>query len=205
MRRWHCVSMALVLCLSARLAAQTPPTTAVNDSAALATHQALRDLKVRLVAAVNARDTDALVKDLHPQIWFTAMNNETFHGISGAQQYWARMMVGASRVVDSLSLTADTDSLSVLLPNGSALSTGTSIAHFKLKTGTQFDVPLRWSATLVNTAGAWQVANIHFSANVFENPVSGSVTRVAMPLVALAGVFGIGVGWLFGRTRRTPS
>jgi hypothetical protein len=134
------------------------------------------------------------------------MNNETFHGIPGARAYWTRMMTGASRIVDSLRISAEADSLSTLLPGGTtAISTGTSVAHFKLATGTEFDVPLRWSATLVKTGDTWQVGAAHFSADVFNNPVSGSVTRLLVPSLLVAGTLGLGLGWLVASRRRQRS
>jgi glutamine synthetase adenylyltransferase len=75
-------SMALLLgcALSANAAHAQAPRPSEE-----ALHVELRALKDRAVAAVNKRDSDRLMKELDPNISFTAMNNEVVHGIAEAK------------------------------------------------------------------------------------------------------------------------
>jgi ketosteroid isomerase-like protein len=182
------------------VATESPPKAVASDSE---THQELRALKDRLVAAVNNRDEKALVAELNPGIWFTAMNNETFHGLDGARQYYSKMLVGSNRILDEMSLTATPDDLSVLYADARvAVSTGTSNAHFKLRGGSEFDVPLRWSATLVKDGDKWTVASAHFSANIFDNPLVNPVKTFAYWVAGIGALLGLLIGWLIGRRRK---
>ena len=169
-------------------------------------HKQLSAVKDRMVAAVNKKDEGALLAELDPTVSFTAMNNETFHGIDGARTYYNKMMVGSSRIVEDMSLSVKPDDYSTLYADDrAAVSTGTSNAHFKLKGGREFDVPLRWTASLVNAGGQWKVTSAHFSANMFDNPIMNAVESFAWWIAGGAGLMGFAIGWFVGRMRRKPA
>lgn len=177
--------------------AQTPP------PADAALHAELRALRDRAVAAVNKRDADALMKELAPNIVFTAMNNEVVYGIDEAKAYYQRMLVGAGRIVENMTLSIETDRLSQLYENNNvAIAAGSSNAHFKLAVGTEFDVPLRWSATVHRADGQWKLVNVHFSANMFDNPALDTA-KASIKWISLAcGLAALLIGFLLGRRRR---
>ena len=183
--------------LSADIAsAQTPPPDA-------ALHAELRALRDRAVAAINKRDADALMKELDTNIVFTAMNNEVVYGIDQAKAYYQRMLVGAGRVVESMTLAIETDQLSRLYENNNiAIAAGSSTAHFKLATGTEFDVPLRWSATLHRADGKWSLANVHFSANMFDNPALDALKASTKWIALGCGLVALLIGFFIGRRSR---
>lgn len=180
-----------------------PTATAVAPASVEATHQELRGIRDRLVAAVNAKNEAALVAELDDGIIFTAMNNEVVRGVDQARAYYAKMLVGSQRIVEDMSLTAEADDLSTLLASGTvAIAAGSSVAHFDMMAGQSFDVPLRWTATLRRTDAGWKVAAIHFSANMFDNPLMGRVSRFAYIAAGGAGLLGVLIGWLLGRRRK---
>jgi ketosteroid isomerase-like protein len=194
-----------VLFLVASVALSTPAMAQLTPTNA-AVHDQLSAVKDRLVAAVNKRDEAALLAELDPSVSFTAMNNETFHGTAGAKAYFDRMMVRSSRIVEDMSLSAKPDDYSILYASDSAaVSTGMSNAHFKIRGGTEFDVPLRWTATLVKNGNGWKIASAHFSANMFDNPIMNEVKRLTWWIAGGAGLIGLLVGWLLGRMRRKPA
>jgi ketosteroid isomerase-like protein len=171
-----------------------------------ALHAELRALKDRAVAAVNKRDADALMRELDSNVAFTAMNNEVVHGIAEAKAYYQKMLVGAARIVQDMSLTAEPDRPADIYANGTmAVATGNSNAHFKLAAGPEFDVPLRWSATLRRANDRWAIAGMHFSANMFENPMLSAVERSIKWIAIGTGVVAILVGFFAGRWSRRRS
>jgi ketosteroid isomerase-like protein len=168
-----------------------------------AAHTALRALRDRLVAAVNAKNPDAILADLDDEILFTAMNNEVVHGKDEAQAYYAKMLVGSQRIVKDMSLDVEVDDLSILMADGEvALAAGSSVANFDMMVGDSFQVPLRWTATLRNTESGWKVAAIHFSANMFDNPLMSGFRTFAYALAGGLGLLGLLIGWLIGRRRK---
>jgi ketosteroid isomerase-like protein len=168
-----------------------------------AAHNALRGLRDRLVAGVNAKNPDAILADLDEDILFTAMNNEVVHGKDEARAYYAKMLVGSQRIVEDMSLTVAVDDLSILMADGEvALAAGSSVANFDMMVGDSFQVPLRWTATLRNTDKGWKVAAIHFSANMFDNPLMSGFQTFAYALAGGLGLLGLLLGWLIGRRRK---
>ena len=169
-------------------------------------HSELRALRERAVAAVNKRDPDALMKELHPDIVFTAMDTEVVHGIPRAQAYYQKMFVGAAKLIEDFSLTLEPDAPAALYENGKvALSRGSSNAHFKLATGTEFDVPLRWSATLLRANDKWAIANLQFTANMFDNPMLGFLKSTTKWVALGVGIVALLVGFFLGRWSRRRS
>jgi ketosteroid isomerase-like protein len=186
--------------------AVVPTMALAQQSSDEALHAELRALKDRAVAAVNKRDADALMRELDPNIAFTAMNNEVVHGITEAKAYYQKMLVGAARIVQDMSLTAEPDRPADIYANGTmAVATGTSNAHFKLAAGPEFDVPLRWSATLRRANDKWAIAGMHFSANMFENPMLSAMERSIKWIAIGTGVVAILVGFFAGRWSRRRS
>lgn len=203
--------LALALLLAGPALAQAevaPPPDAPAAPAGMtpeeaAAHNALRALRDRLVAAVNAKDPDAILADLDDDILFTAMNNEVVHGKDEARAYYAKMLVGSQRIVKDMSLTVEVDDLSILMADGEvAMAAGSSVANFDMMVGDSFQVPLRWTATLRNTDKGWKVAAIHFSANMFDNPLMSGFQTFAYALAGGLGLLGLLLGWLIGRRRK---
>ncbi len=210
--------VALMLLAASPVLAQTAPAPTTDSAASpapaaaapagmtpeeAAAHKGLRGLRDRLVAAVNAKDPDAIEADLDEDILFTAMNNEVVHGKNEARAYYAKMLVGSRRIVEDMSLTVDVDDLSILLADGEvAMAAGSSVAKFDMMVGDSFEVPLRWTATLNNTDKGWKVASIHFSANMFDNPLMAGFRTFAYALAGGIGVLGLIIGWLIGRRRK---
>jgi hypothetical protein len=164
-----------------------------------ALHNELRALKERVVTAINKRDEEGLLKELDKNVIFTAMNNDVVRGADEAKAYYQRMMVGAARIVQEMSITMEPDALTTLYAdNNVGVSAGNSNAHFKLATR-EFDIPLRWSATLNRSDGRWRIVSAHFSANIFDNPILGAVEKTMTWSIPLAIVVCLVLGAFLGR------
>jgi ketosteroid isomerase-like protein len=158
-------------------------------------HGELRALRDRLLDAFNRNDLDALLKDVHPNAVLTWQNGEVSRGHDGIRAYYARMMSGPNRIVESVRATADVDELTILYGDRTGLAFGNLGEDFRLTDGTDFHLDNRWTATVVKDGGRWVVAGLHVSANVFDNPIQ----RIAMRRVALwAGGAALVAGLLLG-------
>ena len=196
-----------LLALTAPCAAQTPqtaqspqtaPTAQPNtDPAAVAkTHDELRALRDRMVAAVNKGDVDALVQNLDENVVVTFQNAEVCRGRDGVKQYYAKMMGGPERVVESYSTDVSVDELTILYGDATGIAFGGSNDHFKLTDGQDFTVAGRWTATCVKKDGKWEIAAFHASVNMFDNPLVNQIKSWALKTGALAllGGFVVGAG-----------
>ena len=206
-RPWNIGILLLLSCVlnvgAADAQSQTPPP---SPPSADTLHNELRALRDRAVAAVNKRDADSLMQVLDPNITFTAMNNDVVHGLDQAKAYYQRMLVGPGRIVEEMSLTVVPDDLTGLYENGTVgISAGSSVAHFKLATGTEFDVPLRWTATLHRSNDKWSILSLHYSANMFDNPILDALKSSIKWIALGTGFISILVGFFVGRWSRKRS
>jgi ketosteroid isomerase-like protein len=209
-RPWNIGVLLLLSCVLSVVAAdaqsQTPPPPPPSPPSAETLHNELRALRDQAVAAVNKRDADSLMQVLDPNITFTAMNNDVVHGLEQAKAYYQRMLVGSGRIVEEMSLTVVPDELTGLYENGTiGISAGSSMAHFKLATGTEFDVPLRWTATLHRSNDKWSILSLHYSANMFDNPILDALKSSTKWIALGVGFISILVGFFVGRWSRKRS
>ena len=206
-RPWNLGILLLLSCVLNVVAAdaqsQTPPP---SPPSAETLHNELRALRDQAVTAVNKRDADSLMQLLDPNITFTAMNNDVVHGLEQAKAYYQRMLVGSGRIVEAMSLTVVPDDLTGLYENGTiGISAGSSVAHFKLATGTEFDVPLRWTATLHRSNAKWSILSLHYSANMFDNPILDALKSSTKWIALGVGFVFILIGFFVGRWSRKRS
>lgn len=167
-----------------------------------AVHDEIRAMRDRAIAAFEARDVEALFAELDDRVIFTAMNNETVTGKEALTAYYAKMMDGSAGLVSDLQVAFETDALATLLAgNQAAVASGSVVAAFKMRAGPEFSVPLRWTATLSRDSGAWKIVALHFSANIFDNPIDSALRSYLWLMLAAALAVGLVAGLVLRRRR----
>lgn len=180
----------MLLCLApAVLAAQTDPGI---------THDEIRKLRDDILAALQRGDIDAVLPHLHPNVVFTPMNNEVARGPQGVKAYFQKMMTGPDRRVAEMRLNMEVDRLTDLYGD-TGLAFGSSNDFYRLASGPSFNVPTRWTCSLVRENGRWLITSFHSSANAFDNPILARQKRAtALPMAGLGIVAGLASGLLLG-------
>lgn len=191
--------IAFAVCLSALL---VPSVRAQEKEDPV--HAELRTVRDDLINAVNNNDRDALIKQLHPNVTVTWMNGEVSRGPEEVKAYYDKMMSGPNKIVQTIQVYPKVDRLSDMYGD-TALSYGSSDDHFKLTSGLEFDVHSRWSAVLVKHEGKWKVAQFQAGANLFDNPLLNAAKKTAIWASILAGVVGLGAGFLAARLLGRPT
>lgn len=169
-------------------------------------HDELRAVRDTLLAAIGARDVDAVVATLHPNVVFTTTNGEAVRGREGVKTWVSGMLDGPDAVVKAFSYEVTSDELSVLYGGDTAIAWGPSVDHYTLTNGETWNLNTRWSATLVREDGRWLVASVHSSVDPFHNPILDAAVGW-LPRAALGGAVGglvLGAlgGFFVGRRRR---
>lgn len=151
-------------------------------------HQGLRGLQATMEKALNARDIDTIIANVDERVVFTTMNGDVVRGHDGIRNYFARMMEGPDKVVESVTSHFEADDLSVLHGKGMAIAFGHTDDHYVLTDGESFDIQARWSGTLLHEGSKWRIASFHYSTNVFDNPVLTMQRNTLLGLSAVAVV-----------------
>ncbi len=163
-------------------------------------HQELRALRDGVLDAFNKGDIDHLISYTHKNVVATWQNGEVSRGHDGLREYYRRMMTGEQRIVQSVKAQAEVDDLTILYGENNGLAFGSLGEDFTLTDGRQFHLDNRWTAYVVKEDGRWQIAGLHVSANVFQNPILElAIKRTAWWVGGGALVVGLLLGVLLGR------
>ncbi len=162
-------------------------------------HQDLRKLKAIMEKALNEMDIGTVIENVTDDVVFTTMNGDVAQGRDGIRKYFEAMMKGANPRVTSLRTQFEADELSHLYGSNMAVAFGSSKDHYSLAGGDVFDVNARWSGTMIRRDGRWLIANFHYSANMFDNPVLDAQRRFMLMGAVGAGVVLILLSFLVGR------
>jgi uncharacterized protein (TIGR02246 family) len=186
--------------LSLPLLAQAPPPAPAADEA---THNELRALRDGLLDAMQRGDLERELTFFHPNAVVTWHNAEVSRGRDGIRKYLTRMLQGPDKVVDAFNADVDVDELTILYGGDTGIAFGSAVEHFKMSSGRSFDLPARWSATMVREDGRWLIANLHASDNLFDNPLLNGARRTIGWTGGIALAIGLAIGLVLGRRRRT--
>ncbi|MGH7137146.1 MAG: YybH family protein [Pirellulales bacterium] len=168
-------------------------------------HDELRAMRDGLLEAANALDLDGIVSYCDDEISLTTPDAVLSKGKDAVREYFYAKAKGPDRVVEQFHSTPTVDALSTLYGGDTAVATGTSVDHFTLTNGLEFDLNSRWSATLVKRDGQWRLANYHTATDVFDNPLLRTAKRWLWWAAGGGLLVGVLVGFLLGRRRRKPS
>src|SRR6266851_10052103 len=130
---------------------------------------------------------------------WSAMLTAAETGPHELRAYFNRMMKDPGHIVESLHVNPTVDRLTDLYGGTSGVAYGSSVDHYKMTNGQEFDVNARWSATMVKENGAWQIASFQSAANIFDNPLLNKAKRVIYWGAGGAGLIGLVLGLLIGR------
>lgn len=185
------------------LPTSAPPAPVSPDAAVEETHEALRALRDGLLDAIAKGDVERQLTYFHPNAVVTWHNAEVSRGRDGIREYLEKNLSGPDRAVAGFKADVNVDELTILYGGTTGISFGSAVEHFEMNGGRTFDLPARWSATLVKEGDTWLIASLHASDNLFDNPLLNLARRMTWWAGIGAFVIGIALGVLLGRRRRT--
>jgi ketosteroid isomerase-like protein len=178
---------------------------AADTNSVEATHNALRAMRDGLMDAVNKSDIDRELTYLTTNVVITWHNAEVSRGREGVRDYYNRMLNGPNKVVVDFHAEVKVDELTILYGEDTGIAFGSSVEHFKLASGSSFDLKGRWTATMVKEDGRWLIASLHVSTNIFDNVMLDMLKKYAIYAGCTAFVVGIILGWFIGRRRKAAA
>ena len=193
------VSMMLLSIGFSVFGATTPPLD--PSGGRVEDRQALRVLLDQMEKGISTLDIEALLKLMHPQGVVTWQNAEVSRGHEQIRAYYVRMIKGAAPIVKNYSTKASLGGPAVFYSD-SAIAYGTTVETYELTEGLKFTLNANWSTTVVKQDGQWKVAALHFSANLFDNPMLKNAERMIWLAGIAAFAAGLIVAWGFVRFNR---
>ena len=192
------VSILLLICLLAS------PLAAEDDPRA-ADHEQLRGLLQEARRAVNEYDLDALGRLLAPGFVVVLADQTVITDLDGLKAYFHAMFRAEDAPLRGISIEPEALALSRFIDGRVAVDYGMSTDTYLLPGEQPLSMESRWTATLVQTEGRWQIQSLHAGVNILDNPIL-TAARQGFYLWALGGLLlGALMGWMVGRGRRRRS
>ncbi len=175
-----------------------------QDDARQADRDAMLVILGGIEKALNDRDISAALEYLDENVIITFQDATVTQGPAAAEEYYNRMMEGAANIVDEFSTVADV-SAPAIFHGDTAVAHGTNIDTYVLARGLEFTLNANWSTTLQKRDDQWVVVALHFSADLFDNPLLNNSLRMNKIMGAGGVIVGLLLMWVVGRVRKKPS
>lgn len=195
------LALTVTICVTGQ-AANMPVTDEATQAGVEATHEQIRQLRDAMIKAINDNNVDALAELVHKDVVLTAQDGEklaTIRSREGVRDYVTRLLTGPDAGVKQITIKPTVDELTILHGDDTGVAYGHSTDHYVLADDSEFDLPTRWSATIVKDDDTWQIASLHVSSNLFDNPVLDAISKYAMLAAICTGLLGLVVGFVIAR------
>ncbi len=157
-------------------------------------HAALRALLVKGAEALNTRNFDSIMPSLHPNFTVVTVDNQKLVGADAFKKYYLGLFEGPGALVNKIETKPVADELTQFVGDNTGITYGTSQDTFHFKDGEVRTMPTRWSAVAQKDNGTWKLVNIHFSANLMDNPALAAAKSYAGKIAAGSGILGLLIG-----------
>jgi len=165
-------------------------------------HVELRALSGQLVKAISAGDMDAIEPLLHPNVVVTWQDGQVCKGPAQIRKFYAAMAAKSKKTFQGYKVPPTADEPTILYSGATTgVAYGYNVGVFHLA-GKDFEMPNRWTATMVKENGKWLLASYHVSMNVLDNPLLTAVKCIGVIGAVLALFVGLILGLRIGRRRR---
>ncbi len=162
-----------------------------------ADHEALRGIMKTSSEALNAGDFDKLAPVLSSKnLTVVTVDNQKFKNLADFKAYWEKTFTGPTAVLKSVKVEPTADAASEFIGENVGIADGTSKETYTFRDGDVRDMTTRWTAVLEKEEGNWKISQIHFSANILDNPVLSAAQRAAGGNIFLPAGIGFALGAL---------
>ncbi|HEY4469292.1 MAG TPA: hypothetical protein VGN53_16470 [Klebsiella sp.] len=163
-----------------------------------AIHGELRQAVALVESAINSGEYAKMLPVLSNDLRATPITQEFIHGKEGVVPYFDKWF-GKDKFLKSLniSLTADTQT-ELSADRTWGVVYGKGMEKYSLNDGRSYDIPTRWTATVVLEEGHWKIRTIHFGTNFVDNPLINEATQAINKVMYGAGGGGLLIGLILG-------
>lgn len=154
---------------------------------------------LRVGKAYTDRELETMLEDFADDAaitWYDAATYRTHQSFLGMQ---SELYGGVNSNIKSVTSEFIVDDEYVFQDVSTVVATGQIIDRLKLVDGSELPTSARWTATLTASDEGWQVVGFQASVNLFQNTILAKAKGTLVTTVALAGVFGVVLGFICGR------
>lgn len=159
---------------------------------------ALKALLSGVETAINKKDIDYLASILDKDVVVIYLDAEVARGIPAVRSYFEKTLGGSNAILTEYR-TKGKVGAPAIFHNNVALADGTAKDEFVFLDGRVMTVNTNWTTAIVKNGGAWKVAQLHFSTNVFDNAILTAAEKSVLLFSIIAIIIGLIIGFVVGR------
>jgi ketosteroid isomerase-like protein len=182
------------------------PTGALAQEERKQDHDQLRALMKKGAEALSTRNLDAMAPYVHPDFTVVTIDNKKLKGIAELKAYYDSLFEGKGALLKAIEVRPEADEATDFLDANSGVSFGTSNDRYTFLDGDVREMKSRWSAVVQKDGDTWKLVNVHFSANILDNPVLNAAKSALRNTMLIAGavglLVGVAIGFLLRRRRK---
>ena len=169
-------------------------------------HQELRGLLNGIEKELNSGNYEGIAPYFHENLRITTITQETITSRKEIGEYFSKHF-GPERFLKSMKAKFEADELTQLYGNDTyGIVRGTGNEFYALNDGREYDMKIRWTATVMkDTDGKWRLLTFHSGTDFLENPILNEAKNSIKYTIGgglLAGVLlGCFLMWLLMRKK----
>lgn len=162
-------------------------------------HDELRGLLKTVQEAINTGSFDNMKPAFTDDLRVTPVTQELITTKAGLSDYFAKYF-GPGKKLKSLHMAFFPDTLTELSADKTwGVSYGSGLEKYTLNDGRVYDIPTRWTATVVKDKdGHWRIRTMQIGTNFLDNPVINEIDHAAHTYPVWTGIGGALLGLLLG-------
>lgn len=158
--------------------------------------QELLAILSEIEAAINAKDIEPIKPYLLPDTVVTFVDAKVVVGTEGIVEYFERMLGSGESVLSDMTSKATVDAPAKFYSENIAVAHGHTIDSFTFRTGKTIDLRSEWTTTVLKDSGSWKIASLHFSNNLFDNPLLNASKKTLWIGVIAGFLAGVIIMWI---------
>lgn len=164
----------------------------------------MRAMMAGIQEALNEQDLDALRPYLDENAVVTFHDTEVAQGFDELRAYYEDKLGSASAVLTDYSTAGEVDGPAIF-HGDTAVAFGHANDRFHFRGGKEIALTTRWTATLRDSEAGWKIIALHFSADLFDNPLLHGMERAALYSGLGGALAGLVLGFILFRRRRSAT
>jgi len=160
----------------------------------------LRAILSDIETAINENNIEKIKEYILDDAIVTFQNADVVQGFEEIKGKIESFVGRDNSILTSVTSKAEVDVPAVFYGD-SAVAAGKSTDRLVFVGGLDVTVITRWTASLVKADKDWKVSAIHFSNNIFDNPILSAEKNKPWIYSAIALILGVLIGWIFLRKK----
>lgn len=157
-------------------------------------HLQLRELLQLTIKALNEGQIEQAAQYFDTGFTLITMDNKKYSSIEEFKVNYDNYFNAPNAPLKKMSINPVASDKTFFITDDVGLVNGTSTEKYYFSDSDVRDIETKWSAVVHKVAGQWKIKQVHFSANVLDNPVLNAVKAMMIKFIISAFFAGTLIG-----------